>query len=70
MSAPLTKKQVREYLKNPNRCPYCGSYQINSDKLDADGFNTATANVDCDKCKNQWVDIYEIVNVNAAEEDV
>lgn len=39
------------------RCPYCGSYDINSEEVDADG-GEGTADVECDNCGKNWTDLF------------
>jgi predicted Zn finger-like uncharacterized protein len=39
------------------RCPYCGSYDISSEEIDADG-GEGTADVECDNCGKTWTDLF------------
>ena len=57
----LTKKAIRKYLANPNHCPYCGSQNIESGKMD---WNDPLAQaVSCPDCNKSWQDILKVVGV-------
>jgi len=58
----FTKKQKKEYLKDPHHCPYCKSDNISAGELEADGFQ-AWSNVVCNNCKKEWTDIYTLTDV-------
>jgi transcription elongation factor Elf1 len=64
----LTRSLQAKYLKAKGmRCPFCNSKNLDADKLDADG-PEATANVICNDCSEEWVDIYTLTGVEQAEE--
>jgi len=52
------RRQKAEYLKNPNRCPYCGS-----DNIEADGFDGEGNEVWCFDCKHSWFDAYTLTDL-------
>jgi len=59
MSTPklLSKQYVAE---GGYRCPACGSDNIASGYIEADGA-TGYADVVCHDCKAEWVDVWELV---------
>jgi hypothetical protein len=69
MSA-LTKKQKKAYLKEVKRfgrkCPFCGSYEVNGELAEL-GEMWIRLDVECNKCLEDWQDIYKLVNVEACE---
>lgn len=59
----LTNEQVQEYLsKSGSSCPYCGSLDMDGEKLDADG-DSIVQLVTCKKCGKTWNDVYHLVGV-------
>lgn len=58
----MTKKEKQKYLKDQNHCPKCGSADINSSKLQADG-SCAWADVKCGDCGFAWQDIYKLIDI-------
>lgn len=60
----LTKKDIKRYLKNPGKCPYCGSKDITGKSIDVDGEH-ATQEVGCDAigCGGSWIDVYTLTGV-------
>ena len=59
----LTKKQIKEYLKNPNVCLFCKSDDIiGVEQMDAD-FNQAWRNIICNKCGKEWTEIFTMTDV-------
>lgn len=61
----LTKKDVEKYLKNPGRCPYCGSTHIGvTDQIEADG-SVGTQEVVCNTagCERSWLDVYTLTGI-------
>lgn len=63
---PITEQAKKEYLKSPVHCPFCGSKDISSDSLEADG-STAWARVECQACDNSWRDVYQLINVEEVD---
>lgn len=63
----LTKKQIKEYLKNPEQCPHCGSDQIvRTDQMEA-GFNQAWSNIACNSCGKEWTEIFTMTDVETIQ---
>ena len=59
----LTKKQIKEYLSNPDFCPFCKSDDITRiDEFEAD-FNQAWSNIACNKCGKEWTEIFTMTDV-------
>lgn len=44
-------------------CPHCGSYNIESDSLDADGI-VVTDDVSCRNCGSTWIDHFQLAGYN------
>ncbi len=63
MTKKLSAKRRKEYLRNPNFCPYCKSDNICTGEFDA-CFNSATQKVYCNDCEEQWQDVYEMIDVD------
>jgi formate dehydrogenase maturation protein FdhE len=64
--AKLTEDRKREYLKDPDHCPYCGSTYISGSMVDL--FTQGAAQpVKCTECGRTWHDIYELVGVEEAK---
>lgn len=61
--SPLSDEQKEKYLKNPTSCPFCGSPEIESEEIEADG-KTATAAVNCNNCDSAWDDIYTLTGID------
>ena len=59
----LTQKMKRAYLKSPQRCPWCGSGDIESPSSPAVDDGIATQPVKCSHCGKCWSDIYRLVNI-------
>jgi len=61
----LTKKQIKDYLRHCASCPHCGSDDIEADNIDSDNCDLrfASSITRCNVCKETWMDIYQIVNV-------
>lgn len=58
---------VREYLKDPNSCLYCGSDEIVGHELDAETFY-AYRDVTCTVCKKEWTEQFELKNIILEDE--
>jgi hypothetical protein len=65
---PFTPQQEKCYVANMGMwCPYCGSDQVESDAIDADGI-MGYANVRCLKCGAEWNDQWSLDKPEANEE--
>lgn len=62
-------KMEKDYLKNPNCCPFCGSTNINADHGEFDD-NQGFRNVDCDNCNKNWVEEFALAGVTFNIADV
>lgn len=56
----LTQEKIKNYLIEPNNCPYC-----NSTNLIADYFETETSSmkIECIKCNKKWNEIFELKTI-------
>ena len=63
----ITEEMKKKYLEvNGVLCPFCGSSDIRADSLESDG-NEAWNNVHCEDCKEEWKDIYKLVDIIQVE---
>lgn len=51
-----------EYLKNPNKCPYCSSSEIEGEVNSSDG-DKIYVDAECIDCGAVWEDIYTLTDV-------
>ena len=58
----MIEQEKQKYLKSPNHCPKCGSENINSGTIEADG-SSAWSNVTCEDCNAVWKDIYKLTDI-------
>jgi len=64
----LTSSARDKYLKSGgSACPFCESNCIEGDGMDVDG-PTGTSNCRCGKCGEEWIDTYELSNIEQTEE--
>lgn len=61
----LTPLQKQQYLKNPSRCPYCGSGDIIGGHIEVDSAE-AWQTIECEDCLRSWNDIYTLTNIEMA----
>lgn len=59
----LTKKEEKEYLRNPQLCPICGSANIGSQEPDVHSHHVFV-NAYCKGCKSEWVDTYTLTEIS------
>lgn len=63
----LTAREKHNYLKHKGMyCPKCKSGHVESDPPDIDG-PVGYANCICTDCHYEWVDVWKLVDVEAAE---
>jgi len=62
-------KLRKEYLKNPNVCPFCGSTNITAEHAEFDG-NSASRPVACEECNKEWVEELTLTHVIFNDETV
>lgn len=69
MADKLTEKQKLDYLKDPTKCPFCGSGQMQSDS-DNNGETPSHQNFRCDcaVCKRSWVEVYKLERIETDED--
>ena len=61
-------EEDRDYVRSGGLvCPQCRSAHLASESLDADGA-VATANVRCRHCSTEFVELWELVGIERAEE--
>lgn len=59
----FTPEQIAAYVSSAGAtCPYCGSSEIDSDRLQADG-DSACAVVQCDTCDKSWLDVFTLTTI-------
>ena len=73
-----TRATVRRYLKDPNRCPFCGGEEfLTSEIMSDDLVGYARENnygkiedsevyqwVECNTCESKWRDVYRLAHVD------
>lgn len=59
----LTKKQVENYIKNPDKCPLCKGLIVVEDDFDEQGGNRE---VTCSQCDTRFYEIYTLINLEIA----
>lgn len=63
LDAQTIEEKVGSYVGSGGVvCLYCGSTQIESEQVDADG-GSGTANVRCGNCGKEWKDIWSLTGV-------
>ena len=61
----MTSEQKEKYLNSRGiYCPYCDSKDIESTNCDNYDLDYLRQSVHCFSCKNEWFDIYKLVDVN------
>lgn len=61
----ISEKAKKKYLKNHgNKCPHCGSTELNSHAFESDD-NYAWRDVSCLECDEEWQDIYILTDVKS-----
>ena len=60
----LNKTMLKKYKKNPYRCPYCGSENLDGGRFDQVTGSTGVVPINCLNCKKEWDDLYELVGVD------
>lgn len=58
----MTEKQVGKFMDNPNKCPFCGSDNLDEHDFDGDG-----AECDCDDCGESWMVEYRLIGCYQTE---
>ena len=65
----ITESAKRVYLKNPNKCPYCGAGSIDIDSdIEAHSDDSAHLFMFCPVCRGRWRNIYRISDVEEVRE--
>tara|TARA_R100000458_G_scaffold50877_1_gene51278 strand:+ start:153 stop:407 length:255 start_codon:yes stop_codon:yes gene_type:complete len=63
-----TRATVRRYLKDPNRCPFCGGEEFLTSEIMSDdlvGENSEVYQwVECNTCESKWRDVYRLAHVD------
>lgn len=59
-----TKKQIKQYLQNPNECPKCKGQDIVIDGFDEESMSRC---VECDNCGEQFHEVYQLVTIEKRE---
>tara|TARA_B100001094_G_scaffold184729_1_gene178964 strand:+ start:1399 stop:1614 length:216 start_codon:yes stop_codon:yes gene_type:complete len=61
----ITRKQRDTYVRaGGNACPYCGSRSMTSEIVQYDRLSgEIDIDVECMKCKKQWIDIFTLSNI-------
>lgn len=63
----MTPKQTRDYLKQPFKCPYCGTDDINAGRPELTNTNYY-AKVECEECHEKWMDMYMLTHAYSIED--
>lgn len=67
MAKKLTKKRIRRFLRNPNRCPVCRSRDLStlpgSYDASAGDASIMTAKVECEECSATWTELYRLFTI-------
>jgi formate dehydrogenase maturation protein FdhE len=58
----MTEQQKKEYLEDPDKCPYCKSEDVAGEFPDF-GESYAMRNVSCNQCNKNWTDYYVLTDV-------
>lgn len=67
----MWKENVKEwYLKQKGvKCPHCGGESLEGHTFQIDS-NTATQDIDCLTCGEEWTDIYQLTDVEDRKTEV
>ena len=64
----FNRKQINKYIKEGcYRCPGCGNDDFIVDTDEASS-NTVEIHVRCNGCKEQWTEVYKLVDVKQERE--
>ena len=58
-------KNLKEYLKDPDKCPFCDSENITGGDTDFSCIN-AWRNIKCNSCLKEWIEEFTITNIEEA----
>lgn len=61
--------EVQEYLRNPNKCPYCRSTHICRTGADWEEVDFITHVIKCYDCEHKWAEVYNLVAIEVYGED-
>lgn len=68
----ITKGQKKAYLKGAERlgsqCPFCDSFDVSREVAEL-GEMWIRVDVECEKCGENWTDIYKLVDVEGYNDD-
>lgn len=57
-----------EYLRNPDKCPFCGSDDIWEDAPKyGDDWTLLESRAACVDCKKQWVKVYAVIDIRIGD---
>jgi transcription elongation factor Elf1 len=59
----MIKKTQKQYLENPNRCPFCNSTNIEAGHWNGE---TMAVEVICNTCEKQWYEFYKLTGYEEA----
>lgn len=62
----MTVKARAAYIKNPFRCPYCRSPEIQSAGTEQTNTYVRTKN-ECTACRRVWVEVFTITDVEEVD---
>jgi hypothetical protein len=54
----------RRVLENPANCPFCLSEDISAGKTDQFDLRSLTVHITCEKCAQEWEEVYSLVGAN------
>ncbi len=64
MGKKLTEAKKIAYLKNPDLCPHCKSYNISAGDMEY-GTTSAFRDVQCNECDEKWEEVFTLSSVQA-----
>ena len=68
----IRKLQKNRYLRNPNRCPFCGGEEFLTSEIMSDDLVGEDSEVyqwiECNTCESKWRDVYRLAHVDGFEQ--
>jgi hypothetical protein len=64
----LTDQQKQAYVKNPTKCPYCGSNDIEGEVTENDCDGNYRQRITCHACGKWWVDVFTLATIEEPKE--
>jgi len=65
----LSDEQKKAYVESGGgKCPYCGSFNLEGQCMDADG-SMSWQEIICLECHKRWNDVYKLSEIEEIEDD-